>query len=441
MRTAGDSRTLLDEVPREVPIAVGPGENLLFSSSATLSSMRRQSRAVCRHSCLRPGIFTILLCVVLIRPACAQSDPQPSLQRKGHTGYVGDAVCRSCHADTVDSFHRTAHYLTSRLPDEKSILGSFAPGENLLRTSNAALFFRMEERHADGKTAFFETAVAGMPPQTRERSEQFAFVIGSGSGGQTYLYWDDDQLFELPVSYWKDLGWVNSPGYRDGFADFDRPIIPRCMECHATYIESLSPPVNRYSQAGFVAGIQCEKCHGPGKEHVQRETTNPGASSGSAILNPARFPRERQMDLCAWCHAGQGDARQPAFSYTPGEPLEKYIRLPQPDPDAPPDVHDNQVAMLRRSRCFQASGMTCLTCHDSHAPQHDLAEFSQRCMKCHQPNSPIFLKPDHPVTNNCIDCHMPRLETNLIVFNSQGASLKPRMRSHWIKVYAATANP
>lgn len=146
------------------------------------------------------------------------------------------------------------------------------------------------------------------------------------------------------------------------------------------------------------------------------------------------------MDLCAWCHAGQGVALVPAFSYVPGQPLERYIRLPQPDPNAPPDVHDNQVAMLRNSRCFQASDMTCLTCHDSHAPQHDLAEFSQRCMSCHKPSSATFQRKDHPVTNNCIDCHMPKLKTNLIVFNSQGSSRRPEIRSHWIKVYAHASN-
>jgi Cytochrome c554 and c-prime len=392
--------------------------------------------------------LTIVLCVLMAMPDChftggpayAESDTPPQVQRDLHSGYVGDDACRSCHAPKVDSFHQTAHYLTSQVPDEKSILGSFAPGHNLLRTGNPNLFFRMEERRANGKAQFFETAVAGAPPHSNERSEQFAFVIGSGSKGQTYLYWDDDQLFQLPVSYWKDLGWVNSPGYRDGFAEFDRPIIPRCLECHATYIESLSPPPNRYSHAGFVPGIQCEKCHGPGKEHVQRETTTPKAPSGSAILNPARFPRERQMDLCAWCHAGQGDAFLPAFTYRPGEPLERYIRQPKPNPDAPPDVHDNQVEMLRSSRCFQASDMTCLTCHDSHASQHDLAEFSERCLNCHKPNSATFRRPDHPVTNNCIDCHMPSLETNLIVFNSQGESMRPQIRSHWIKVYAPSAN-
>jgi hypothetical protein len=391
--------------------------------------------------------FTIVLCMVVTGPGCyfaaapayAESDAQPQLQRNPRAGYVGDNACRSCHAEKVDSFHQTAHYLTSRLPDEQSILGSFAPGNNLLRTGNPRLFFRMDERRADGKPEFFETAVAGAPPHTTERSEQIAFVIGSGEKGQTYLYWDVDQLFQLPVSYWKDLGWVNSPGYQDGFANFDRPAIPRCLECHATWIETLSLP-NLYSHTGFVPGIQCEKCHGPGKEHVQRETANPGAPAGSAILNPARFPRERQMDLCGWCHAGQGGALRAAFSYLPGEPLEKYIRQPPPDPHAPPDVHDNQVEMLRNSRCFQASDMTCLTCHDSHLPQHDLAKFSERCMTCHKPDSATFQKRDHPVTNNCIDCHMPRLETNLIVFNSEGKSLRPQMRMHWIKVYAPTSN-
>jgi hypothetical protein len=142
------------------------------------------------------------------------------------------------------------------------------------------------------------------------------------------------------------------------------------------------------------------------------------------------------MDLCAWCHAGHGDALLPSFAYKPGEVLAKYIGQPQPGPDAPPDVHGNQVEMLRVSRCFRESEMTCLTCHDVHSLQHDLTQFSQRCMSCHKPDSATFSKPDHPVSNNCIDCHMPRLQTNLIVFDWQGKSLRPQIRTHWIKVYA-----
>jgi hypothetical protein len=362
--------------------------------------------------------FTTLILLLLAAPHLA-------LSQATRDGYVGDDTCRSCHAAQVDSFHQTAHYLTSSAPDQHSILGKFTPGDNLLKTGNPNLSFRMDAK--DG--GFFQTAVA----PTSSRTERFAVVVGSGDKGQTYLFWDGDQLFQLPVSYWTDLGWVNSPGYRDGFADFERPIIPRCLECHSTYFEALPPPSNRYNTVGFTLGMQCEKCHGPGREHVKREQLKPVPDT--AILNPAHFSRDRQMDLCAWCHAGHGQPLLPTFTYLPGNPLDKYLNLPKPDPGAPLDVHGNQVEMLKQSRCFLASSMTCLTCHNVHVAQHNLAEFSQRCLACHKPDSVTFSKPGHPVSSNCIDCHMPKQETNLIVFDFAGKKVKPLVRNHWIKIY------
>jgi hypothetical protein len=349
--------------------------------------------------------------------------------RAQHADYLGDSACQSCHAEQFDSFHQTAHSLTSSLPTEHTIRGKFTPGANTLKTANPNLYFQMDAK--DG--GFLQTSVAGTPPNTSTRSERFALVVGSGEKGQTYLFWDEDQLFQLPVSYWTDLGWVNSPGYRDGFADFERPIIPRCLECHATWFEALPPPSNRYNKAGFSLGIQCEKCHGPGREHVANEQAKSGAPS--AILNPTHFSRDRQMDLCAWCHAGHGQPMKPAFSYLPGQPLDQYIHFPPVPPNTPLDVHGNQVEMLKQSRCYLASAMTCLTCHNVHAPQHDLAEFSQRCLTCHKPDSPTFAKADHPVTRNCIDCHMPKQETGLIVFDFAGKRVRPLVRNHLIKVY------
>jgi hypothetical protein len=426
-------------------------------------------------------VFKIILALALTIPfgselngqsavAASQSAASPEAKPEARTneapnndaraGYAGDDACRSCHAGKVQAFHQTAHFLTSRPADRNSILGKFTPGHNILKTANPALFFRMDEkkdeknadqkimsgksspekseagRSSAGKQAsLFQTAVQGTPPHTTSHTERFALVVGSGGKGQTYLYWKADQLFQLPVSYWTNLGWVNSPGYRDGFANFDRPIIPRCLECHATYFEALPPPSNRYAGAGFTLGIQCEKCHGPGQEHIARESKSvPPATP--AILNPAQFSRERQMDLCAWCHAGHVQPLLPTFSYIPGEPLDHYLDLPRPDPEAALDVHGSQVELLKRSRCFQASTMTCLTCHDVHATQHDLAEFSKRCLSCHKPDSTTFSKADHPVSANCIDCHMPRQETSLIVFEWKGKREKPQVRNHWIKVYS-----
>jgi Cytochrome c554 and c-prime len=257
------------------------------------------------------------------------------------------------------------------------------------------------------------------------------------------LFWKGDELFELPVSFWIELGeWANSPGYPDGIANFNRPIIPRCLECHATSFESRPPPENRFSKAGFVLGISCEKCHGPGREHVVRYNSRSGAPFQDGLVNPAKLPRDRQIDLCAWCHAGQGRALAPTFSYLPGERLDNYLELSRPDPTVRVDVHGSQVELLERSRCFKSSNMTCSTCHDVHAPQHDLAMFSQRCLGCHKiDNCGAYPKLGHSIASNCYDCHMPNQESNLILLELNGKKVAPKVRNHWIKVYAEFGVP
>jgi hypothetical protein len=350
-------------------------------------------------------------------------------------GYAGDKKCGSCHQEKLIAFHQTAHYKTSSFPDAHSILGSFAPGQNVVTTSNPDLFFQMDQQ-PDG---FFQTAIQGMAPYTTERKERIDVVIGSGGKGQTYLFWKGDELFQLPISYWRQLGWVNSPGYRDGTANFDRPIVPRCLECHGTYTQANSPPPNRYSKDSLFLGITCEKCHGPGLAHVESQTSQVKGKADAIILDPRKFGRDRQMDLCGWCHAGAGEPVRPAFSYLPNQPLNAYLKLTEPPLDAVVDVHGGQVELLKRSRCYQSSDMTCITCHDVHAVQHDASVFSQRCLSCHKPGTARFPKADHKAESDCVDCHMPAQATSLIVFDSNGRKSTPLVRNHWIKVYAAVA--
>ena len=347
--------------------------------------------------------------------------------------YAGDDACGSCHRERSKTYLLTAHHLTSQMPGEHTIAGKFSPDANILKTSNPELFFRMD---ATGK-GYFQTAVEGIPPDATVRAERFDFVIGSGRKGQTYLFWKADQLFQLPVSYWIEVGhWGNSPGYQDGMANFNRRIAPRCLECHATYFRSLPPPENRYDRTAFVLGISCEKCHGPGREHVEHYRSNSKSALERDLVNPAKLSRDRQIDLCAWCHAGQGQQLAPAFSYIPGERLDSYIDLPHPDPSAQVDVHGSQVELLKRSRCFQSSNMTCFTCHDVHTQQHDLAAFSERCLSCHKLEScGVFPKLGRQIAANCIDCHMPNQPTALIVSEVNGRKITPKVRNHWIKMY------
>ena len=320
-------------------------------------------------------------------PAAAKAAPTALRQ-----GYDGDAACVTCHRDQSLSYTHTAHHLTSQPANPKTVLGTLQPPGNVLTISDPkknpaqpALFFKTEIK---GDT-IVQTAVTGWGDQLLSRSEQLDVVTGSGVRGQTYLYWQGDRLFELPVSYWTDgHRWVNSPGYIDGTADFSRPVNPGCLECHATYIRPLSSDTltNSYDKQTLITGISCETCHGPGAEHVARYSNGAAHPTESAILNPAKFSRDRQVDACAYCHNGiQRQALTPAFSFVPGKPLTDFFKPLQTEAADHPDVHGNQVGLLQRSRCYQSSPeMSCSTCHDTHAPEKTAASYSTACLKCHQ---------------------------------------------------------
>ena len=348
--------------------------------------------------------------------------------------YVGDDKCLSCH-EKQRTYLPTAHHLTSQPATATSIAGNFAAGKNILRTQRE-LLYRMEARN-DG---FFQTGILGTPPDTISISERFDLVIGSGRKGQTYLYWNkDDQLFQLPVSYWTEVAsWVNSPGYGDRSLDFGRPVPARCLECHASYFEAVNDAAvaNKYRRSGYVLGISCERCHGPGERHVELNAPGTPKPVDQAIVNPAKLPRDRQLALCSLCHGGVGVAKRPAFSFTAGDTLEDFLKLEIPKESEPLDVHGNQIALLERSQCFKSSAMTCSTCHDTHQRQRDAGQFSDKCLACHKVEScGLFPKRGHALAGKCVDCHLPNQTSNVIFSTHDGQRILPKVRNHWIKVY------
>jgi Cytochrome c554 and c-prime len=350
---------------------------------------------------------------------------------------VGDSTCISCHRDKA-SFEGTAHRLTMQHPSRATIAGSFAPGQNVLRTPNPDLYFHMNADSA----GFTQTGVLRHGRDSTTRTERIALVSGIRKG-QSYLYWAGNRLYQLPVSYWASLGkWINSPGYVDGGMNFERAVSPRCFECHSTWIQSVNDPgaSNRYDTTGAIVGITCERCHGAGREHVARERSVLRAMNGPAIVNPARLSRQRQMDACAQCHGGLGQPIAPLFTYVAGQPLERYLSLPPVPANAILDVHGNQVSALMRSRCYQASQMTCITCHDVHQTQRDPKDLSGRCLACHQEQScKLFPKEGHALKGRCVDCHMPLQESNLIDMGLEGKEKRELVRTHWIRVWPDSA--
>ena len=350
-------------------------------------------------------------------------------------GFVGDNACRTCHQREFESYQTTRHHLDSAFPSAETVHGHFDSGRNTMESLDPGVSFRMDAK--DG--AFFETSLVGQPGHEKTRTEKIDLVIGSGKKGQTYLYWRGDELFELPVSYWTNLNrWVNSPGYVDGTANFDRGINPRCLECHSTSFQQLggSKAGFHFDKQHFELGISCERCHGAGAEHVRLHSSQTGVATASVKMAPIGFERDRQVDICAQCHGGIGTSLTPAFTFKPGDALAPHISL-EANPLARVDVHGNQVALLQKSRCFQSSaGMTCSTCHNLHEPEREAASYSAVCLTCHQASAcPTFSKMPPPAVTNCIDCHMPEQQSNSLRVDLEDQQIPMKVRNHWIRVY------
>jgi hypothetical protein len=412
----------------------------------------RRSKPISRaRLVLLLGLLVLIYIVTkTVRAAPPQGDVSQKTKYGDRSKYVGDAACLSCHQSQGLSYLHTSHHLTSQVANKESILGSFQDGSNVLMiidparaTAQPGLFFKMEKKDA----GYYETAVTGWGADLQSRTEKIDLITGSGVRGVTYLYWQGEKLYELPVSYWKDdRQWINSPGYENGSANFSRPVNPGCLECHATYIKPLSsgPLTNSYDKDSLITGISCETCHGPGADHIARQKAGTATTADRAILNPAKFSRDRQVDLCALCHNGtQREAIAPAFSYIPGRPLTDYFKPIPSDTAEHPDVHGNQVGLLQRSRCYLSSRtMTCSTCHDVHGTEQAAMAYSNRCLICHKSQNCGMAKTmGQKITGKCIDCHMPVEATNVIVSETAGKEVRATMRNHWIKVYPAARLP
>jgi cytochrome c553 len=369
-------------------------------------------------------------------PATPLNTPPPA------SAYAGDAACAECHAKEARTYADSPHAHDSSFAERKTILGDFRPGQNVLRTANPNLILAMIQA-PDG---FYESSVNIADPQNLSgEAQHFDIVVGSGRRGQTYLYWRGDQLFEMPASYWTFTHeWVMSPGYNDGGIHFNRPVFPRCLECHATAFQTAGPPANRYVRDSLVLGIGCERCHGPGAEHVAREKGMHPPAAGSrdiAIVNPARLTRDREMDVCGLCHAGAGPAIGPSLAFQPGDVLTDYVTVVPPPENAPVDPHGNQVAALERSKCYASGRLTCATCHDAHQKQQDAAAFSAKCLTCHAVRAcPKFRQMAQAIRTRCVSCHMPESESHIITGERNDVVLRAQMRVHRIAVYPERAS-
>ena len=386
-------------------------------------------------------IFLLLMLVYMGNVMFIQQHHSVSLpveMMQGEKKFAGSSSCASCHKEIFQQHIKTAHYIDSRPASKEFIKGSFQTGKNRY-VYNKFLEVAMEKK----KDRFFQTAyVSGEVSQ----SEAFDIVIGSGRKGQTYLYWVDDKLFQLPISYYTPTdSWVNSPGFATNFIHFDRQIPAQCLECHGTYAkaEDNLDNLSTFDRNQIIYGVDCERCHGPAADHVSFHSSHPNEKA-TYIINPKHLSRQQRLDGCALCHSGFRTGKKPAFSFMVGDKLDDFSSANySPDSVEVLDVHGNQYGLLSASKCFKMSAeMDCSSCHNPHKNEFNSPKiFSQKCMSCHTDakhnTCTLPLKKGLILSDNCVDCHMPSLASSkiLLELSNSGKAIPDEVRTHRIAVY------
>ena len=138
---------------------------------------------------------------------------------------------------------------------------------------------------------------------------------------------------------WNNAGWSRAVRPRD-------PEVLRlsCDPALGALAQDLEP-------VSMIPSVTCERCHGPGRAHVDAARRGARAEELSMPMGMEGWTVQTQLKLCGSCH------RHP--SWVPPE------RLNANDPG----LARFQPIGLSQSRCFKGSEgrLSCVSCHDPHA--------------------------------------------------------------------------
>ncbi len=393
-----------------------------------------------RHRRFRGILLGTLAALTYFTRGHFSTAPGANAQSEQAAGYVGSEACAGCHRNIWETYRRTGMARSFYRPSPTNTVEDYT-GNNTFYHKASDSYFTMLRR--DGKYYQRRHQIDFDGKQVNVIEKQIDYILGSGNHVRSYAHRAArNKLIELPLAWYAEKGgyWAMNPGYdRPNHDGFRRALGYDCMFCHNAYPQipaGNDQPFAEPVYAGLLPeGIDCQRCHGPGRKHAQLAKTAGARLDDirSSIVNPSRLSAQRQMEVCMQCHLETTSFPLPnsiqryergPFSYKPGEPLSSFMLFF--DHAAGKGRDDkfeivNSVYRLRRSACFvQSKGkLGCTTCHNPHdiprgaeAARH----YTARCRQCH--NSALdrlVASAKHPSSTGCPDCHMPKRRTEDVV--------------------------
>jgi predicted CXXCH cytochrome family protein len=329
--------------------------------------------------------------------------------------YVGSKSCAHCHQDIYDRWKKTRMANVVRDPHEHP--DAIAPD---LSKPNPLVTFTKDD---------------------------IAFVYGS-RWKQRYFKQVGDDYFPLPAQWdFTHRSWA--PYFVKNGTDWwaplyppdnaQRPTGPLCDGCHSVGYDITTRKVAEWN-------VGCERCHGPGSEHIAHPTrTN--------TINPARLDYVHANDVCIQCHSQGQPLTNPIsgryydwpVGYQVGKNLGDFWKLEDHKLGVQSFTHfADGTAHKNRMQgndfvqsVMYTRGVTCFSCHDVHGTPNQAVLWkpaNQICLDCHGPNSangprtPTLEAHTHhragSLGSECIACHMPKIEQTIGDVNVRAHTFK-----------------
>ena len=329
--------------------------------------------------------------------------------------YVGSAACKDCHTDIYERWKKTRMANVVRDPRE----------------------------HPDA----IAPDLSKPDPLVNFTKDDVAFVYGS-RWKQRYFKQVGDDYFPLPAQWdfthkmWRPYFVKNGTDWWATLYppdNFQRPTGPLCDGCHSVNYDIATKKVTEWN-------VGCERCHGPGSEHVKHQ-------GRPNIVNPSKLDYVHANDVCISCHSQGQPLKNPIagkyydwpVGFHVGMNLSEFWKLEEHKLGeqsfthfADGTAHKNRmqgndfVQSLMYTR-----GVTCFSCHDAHGTQNDALLWkpaNKVCLDCHGPNTangphaPTIEAHTHhrsgSTGNECIACHMPKIEQTIADVNVRSHTFK-----------------
>ncbi|MCL7763682.1 tetratricopeptide repeat protein [Polaribacter sp. Z014] len=324
--------------------------------------------------------------------------------------FLGDQKCKECHQDQFKKWKGSDHDKAMQIADSVSVLGDFNNKKFVSQGVTSHFYkkdtdFYVNTEGPDGENHDYKIVYTfGVTPL-----QQFIVQFPNGHYQCLRTAWDSvkNKWFDL----YPDFKVVHSEWlhWSRGGLNWNN----MCADCHSTNVrKNYEEKTHSYDTKFAIINVNCEACHGPGKQHVAdvAEFGEKYVASGTFQMTTDTAPREL-VDECARCHMRREQFSE--FFNFEGTLLDHYypqlLEAPLYQADGQILDEDYVYGSFLQSKMYN-NDVTCTNCHDAHTLKLKF-DGNKLCAQCHAPET--FDTPEHhfhqPNTDGakCINCHMP----------------------------------